>query len=267
MDRATSDNTTPTIPSAVAGVAREGQIYVKGHRVRDLRVALPVRAGAERYATRPLQAITMVVVHYSGVEADSSAEAIANYQTGKREGDPFPEIAYHFVVRQNGDVEQCHDLMVRTWHSGTTGNDRGVAVCLPMLSGPTPVQADAAACLIAAIAARLGRGLKIVGHQDLSATACPGPDWPKWKKKLTRPSGGDPPQVVVDGVPVKWAFCDWYRKLEALKPGLCGAPLGPHVVAGDGSARQAFAGCEMHWRDGEMWLRLNGAADKKGAKQ
>jgi hypothetical protein len=233
---------------------KEGQVFVPGYRVADLRGRLPARQGATGYDTRPLTAITMAVVHYSGVDADSPAQAIAEYQTGKAEGDLFPAIAYHFVVRQSGEIEQCHDLITRTWHAGALGNDRGIAICLPMLAGPTPLQAEATARLILALGDRLKRTLQVKGHKELGPTQCPGEGWQTWKHRLTRPSGGAPREIVVGGIPIRWAFFDCYRRLEALKPGLCGSPLGPHRPQADGSALQVFAGCQMRWQGGQMWV-------------
>ncbi len=236
---------------------RERQLFVPGFRVGDLRGTLPIRHGAEPYETRPLTAIAMAVIHYSGVDRDSSALEIAHYQTTKQDGDLFPAIAYHFVVHQTGAIDQCHDLATRTWHAGTLGNDRGVALCLPMLHGPTPLQVEAAARLITAIGDRLRRPLAIKGHCDLMPTQCPGPGWPQWRHQLLKAPPNPPArEISVAGIAIKWAFYDWYRRLEAIRPGLCGSPLAPHVVGPDGSASQEFTGCTMRWQQGEMWLKF-----------
>lgn len=232
---------------------REPQLFVQGCRVVDLRDALPTRGAANPYPTRPLAAITTAVVHYSGVDRDSSALEIAQYQTAKTEGDLFPAIAYHFVVRQEGLVEQCHDLGTRTWHAGTQANDVGIAICLPMLYGPTDAQIDATSRLIAALGDRLETVLQVKGHKEFTPTPCPGPEWETWRARLRRPPT-PPRERYINGIPVKWAFLDWYRRLEAIRPGLCGPPLAVHVRQGNGSARQDFAGCTLIWRDGQMTI-------------
>ncbi|MHB1414652.1 MAG: peptidoglycan recognition protein family protein [Chloroflexota bacterium] len=244
----------------------EPSLTVPGCRIVDRRDRLPLRAGAGRYPRRDLAAVRWIVIHYSAVDRDSSAQEIATYQTTKADGDAFPEVAYHFVVRQNGLIEQCHDVAVRAWHAGKEGNDLGIAVCLPMLSGPTVPQVQATARLVAALRERVGRQLEIVGHKDLMPTLCPGADWPHWKGDLELPTAPPPRQTVVDGIPIKWAFYDWHRRLEALRPGLVGPPLGPHRLVAPGSpgasgpgegggyAVQQFAGCEMRWQEGRMWI-------------
>ncbi|MHB1007545.1 MAG: peptidoglycan recognition protein family protein [Chloroflexota bacterium] len=205
-----------------------------------------------------MQAITMAVIHYSGVDTDSTATAIANYQTTKPDGDAFPEIAYHFIVHQTGQIEQCHDLMTRTWHAGTLGNDRGVAICLPMLHGPTPLQAESAARLVVALRDRLGRSLKIVGHKELTPTQCPGPGWDTWKTLIHRPAPPAIRELVVQGIPVKWAFYDWYKRLETFKPGMLGYPLAIHYRDADGHTRQDFAGGSLVYTDqDEMLIRIS----------
>ena len=231
----------------------EQPLTVPGHHVDDWRDRLPTRAGAAPYERRSLAAITHAVVHYSAVDADSSAQQIAAYQVGKPDGDLFPAIAYHFVVRQSGEIEQCHDLAVRAWHAGSYANDVGIAICLPMLHGPTPRQAAACARLIGALGERLGRALAVVGHKELQPSRCPGDAWLDWKSAVSPPS---PParELSVDGVPVKWAFYDAYCRLETLRPGLCGAPAGPHRLLGDGDAVQEFAGCTMLWSERRLWV-------------
>lgn len=233
----------------------EAQIFVHGHRVDDRRGQLPVRAGAEPYGTRPLTAITQVVIHYSGVDRDDSAQAMALYQTTKQGGDLFPALAYHFVVHQNGEIEQCHHLATHTWHAGEPANTTGIAVCLPMLNGPSEAQLAATTTLRGALEVRLGRQLAVKGHSDFMATACPGPGWRQWRERLLGPPApGGAREGLVGGVPVRWAFWDWYRRLEDLRPGLCGAPEGPHRLLGGGDAVQEFASCTLLWSEQRMWI-------------
>ena len=235
-------------------MSQEAQIFVQGHRVEDWRGRLPTRPDAEPYETRPLAAISTAVIHYSGVDADSSAESIAHYHVEKTDGDLFPAIAYHFNIRQTGLIEQCHDLITRSWHAGALANQTGIAICLPMLYGPTPSQAVACGQLITALGAKLGRILAVKGHKDYMATQCPGPLWHEWQRTVSPKYNADTRQLVVDGIPIKWAFLDCYRRLERLRPGLCGPPLAAHRALPSGEAAQEFAGCTMLWREQRLWV-------------
>ena len=234
----------------------------------------------------------MVVIHYSGVDADSGALQIAEYQTTKKEGDLFPECAYSFVVRRDGRIEQCHDLETRTWHAGGRNNDRGIGVCLPGSGWPAPAQLDSTAALIRALARELGRGeialygmwgigdaetrgvdmpegmstgdaerrgaeaeqvLLVAGHKELSATLCPGPYWDSWKEGLLPVSPSPCPPVSASPCPVVLGFRQLYDYLGAEK---CGVPLAPERYDEQGNSRQPFSRCEMRWDKAEnrVWV-------------
>ena len=222
---------------------------------------------------RPLEGIDMVVIHYSGVDADSSGLQIAEYQTTKRTGDLFPECAYTFVVRWDGRIEQCHDLERRTWHAGGRNNDVGVGVCLPGSGWPTEGQMGSASALIRAICRELGRSdarllsarrlveeseprrsaggsarpLLVAGHKELSATPCPGPHWSEWRLELVRP--WDTGHEVVLG---------FKRVYDYLGEEKCGLPLSPERYDEHGDSSQLFERCEMRWNRAEnrVWVSL-----------
>ncbi|GEM_PF-2577058 len=227
-------------------------ITVPGKEVADFRGRLPVRKGANGYPNRPLEGITMAVIHYSGVDADSSATEIASYQTTKTSGDLFPECAYSFVIRWDGRIEQCHNLEKRSWHAGGRNNDLGIGICLPGNGWPTSHQLDSAAALIRALNLTLNRGgekpsLRIAGHKELSATACPGPYWDIWKQHLVSAS---PP------IPVVLGFRQLYDYLGEER---CGAPLTPEQYDAQGNSHQIFTRCEMRWDKAEnrVWISFN----------
>lgn len=242
-------------------------IAVEGKEVVDFRGLLPVRKGTKGYPTRPLEGISMVVIHYSGVDADSSAPDIAQYQTSKTAGDLFPECAYSFVVRWDGRIEQCHSLEKRTWHAGGRNNDAGVGVCLPGSGWPTSEQLDSAAALIRALNLALDRSgetppLRVVGHKELSATACPGPYWHLWKGKLVHAADGetgrqaDGEKTPTPPVPVVLGFRELYDHLGEEK---CGVALTPERYDARGNSSQLFTRCEMRWDKAEnrVWVSFN----------
>lgn len=156
--------------------------------LRDVRGRLATRLHGLPYRARPLERIEGVAVH--ATEVDTSAEDLALYQTAKLEGDPFPAIAYHFVVRADGTLEWCHDLEVETWHAGAAGSATHLSLCLAGAGGdeglPGDVQVDAARALLAALEARLGRRLLVRGHAELLPVAarCPGARWREWRDRL-----------------------------------------------------------------------------------
>lgn len=243
-------------------------ITVDGKEVIDFRGQLPVRKGAQGYPTRPLEGIQMVVIHYSGVDCDSSATEIARYQTTKNMGDLFPECAYSFVIRWDGRIEQCHDLEKRSWHAGGRNNDTGIGICLPGNGWPTLEQLDSVAALIRSLNRALERGrgvapLLVLGHKELSPTRCPGPHWSSWKGELISKVGQEtqgqeganthalsPPPAVVLG---------FKRVYDYLGNEKCGAPLSPERYDGQGNSNQLFTRCEMRWDKAEnrVWVSFD----------
>lgn len=176
-------------------------------QLRDTRGHLAVRADGPPYRRRALDAIVGVAVHATA--ADMSAESLALYQSTKLEGDPYPAIAYHYVLRPDGSVEWCHDLAVETWHAGVRGSAAYVALCFAGAGGETPAtpaQLAAAAELLALLEQQLGRPLEVRPHHELlpSANGCPGPSWPEWRDALTPRDGAAPGEGVggpVDLIP------------------------------------------------------------------
>ena len=141
------------------------------------------------YKTRPLSAITHLVVHHSAAPADVDAAQLARYQVTTR---GWPGIGCHFLVGADGDVAQTNRLETVVYH--TKGQDASsVAI---MFAGdfadmpPTPLQLDRGAHLIAWLAQELRiPNSRIVGHDELAgqATNCPGRQWQEgqqWKRLL-----------------------------------------------------------------------------------
>jgi hypothetical protein len=143
---------------------------------------LPTRPGAAPYPLRQASVIKAVCIHYVGGDGahgygDVSPQQTAAYQTGPKEGDQFPEIAYHVYITRDGTVYQCHDLLTRTWHAGATANDEGIAVCLAgygYLGYPSRAQVVAAAGVVNDVERWLGRGLYVKHHGDYMQTDCCG---------------------------------------------------------------------------------------------
>lgn len=157
----------------------------------DLRGLLPTRPGRPYYL-RPLDGITGLTIHYtaSAPQAGKDAvRAIAQYQVGPNAQEDFPGIAYTLVVPSDGTAYICHDLAVRTWHSGAVvdgiaRNASHVGVAYIGDYQPNAAQLSGLAAAIGWVQAQLGRALTVEGHQSSYPTECPGKDWPIWKQQL-----------------------------------------------------------------------------------
>lgn len=144
-------------------------------------------SAANRYMLRALSQVRYIVIHHSGVDADSSSEQIAAYHVGSL-GWPGPGYAY--VVRQNGDIEYCGDLSSVRYNVAAR-NEECVGVCLVgdfSTHHPTVEQLGAAQNLCRVLMPLLDPGgtgqVKVVGHKEIAlrgyATSCPGATWPEW---------------------------------------------------------------------------------------
>lgn len=154
----------------------------------DLRDSLP-SSGA--YPSRPLQDIRWLVVHHSGMDADSSAYAIAAYHV-QRLG--WPGIGYHFLVHQDGAIEYVGDVL-STRYNVAGLNRKVVGICLTGdfgLHSPGETQLFACRDLLANLQFALGWFVPIVGHREIALprnpTLCPGDTFlegPRWREAIT----------------------------------------------------------------------------------
>lgn len=113
-----------------------------------------------------------------------AVEAIARYQVTQMDRDPFPAIAYTFVVDGFGDIYRCHDLTTRTWHNGAVvdgiaRNASHVGIAYIGDGGPTLSQLRGLAQAHLLCERELGFDLLPEAHKDQYATACPW-NWPSW---------------------------------------------------------------------------------------
>lgn len=158
-------------------------------RVRDLRAPglLRERLDAPPYRRRELAAVTGVAIH--ACAWPTTPESMALYQTTKVEGDPYPAIAYHFVISAEGEAAWCQDLEVETWHAGAVSSTTRVAICLDAAAsdaGATEQQIAATCSLLGCLERFLGRPLDVQPHHLLLpvTTTCPGPTWERWGPRL-----------------------------------------------------------------------------------
>ncbi len=143
------------------------------------------RAG---YHIRTLSQIKNFVVHYSGKDADSSAESIDAYHMGPPNS--WYGCGYHYVSRWDGTIEQAQGLEVVSYHCGTgsptaiqgigSNNWASIGACLPGIV-PTSAQLGAVRRLADKVQDDLKRPLNILPHCVISkgTTVCPG-DYRIW---------------------------------------------------------------------------------------
>ncbi len=144
------------------------------------------------YATRTLADIRAIVIHHSGVNADSSALQIAQYHTTPHGPnlETWPGIGYSFVCRWNGSVEYASDILRCSYHVASR-NTECLGVCLPgNWNDDVPGDAQLGGALELV---RWLRGLlpwaTVVGHSEVALpafpTTCCGLTWPAWRAILT----------------------------------------------------------------------------------
>ncbi|MBI2906546.1 MAG: N-acetylmuramoyl-L-alanine amidase [Chloroflexi bacterium] len=150
--------------------------------VEDLRETLK----GSGYPSRDLSAVNYLVIHHSGVDRDSSAEAIAAYHVDSL---GWPGIGYHFLVHPDGRIEYVGDIATLRYNVAGR-NAEVIGICLPgdfTAHPPTEAALSSARALVRALRLELGRHLPVVGHRELNPTACPGDTWEHWRAQVAGP--------------------------------------------------------------------------------
>jgi hypothetical protein len=161
--------------------------HVSKPAITDIVDALP-KHPTKRYDTRSLDEITYLVVHHSATRPDVSAERMARYHV---EDLGWPGIGYHFVIDEDGTINQTNDLASVSYHAAQA-NAYSVGMCFTgdfTETIPTEEQLDAGAHLIAWLLQELDLPIdRIHGHrEEVSGTTCPGEQWAsgqKWRDLL-----------------------------------------------------------------------------------
>jgi hypothetical protein len=154
--------------------------------------------GAVRYpAKRAARAWNSIVLHHSATTVGDVASIDAVHrQQRDSQGNPWRGIGYHFVV---GNGRPMGDGEVRPtfrWHEQLAGahagqrdyNERGIGICLIGNfdeAPPTAKQLAALGALLTTLSDRYAIPReRIVRHQDVHATACPGRLFP-WEQVVS----------------------------------------------------------------------------------
>jgi len=132
-----------------------------------------------------------IIVHHSA-SPDVSAATIHGWHIAQG----WSGIGYHFVIRQNGNIEAGRPVDMIGAHSGSQGNGDSVGICLAgnfMEKTPTDQQLQSLIQLVAYLRELYKSSLEVMRHKDVAATACPGDlfPWPENIWPLNSPSCND----------------------------------------------------------------------------
>ena len=131
---------------------------------------------------RMRQSTTRIVIHHSASH-DVDAKEIHQWHLDRG----WLGIGYHFVIRENGDIERGRDEGTVGAHAGGSGNFDSIGVCLTgnfEKNEPTEEQIESLVWLTNYLN-KYGE-LDIQGHSDVMNTACPGKyfPWDLFRDKL-----------------------------------------------------------------------------------
>lgn len=139
--------------------------------IRNIVDDLP-KSATQSYSTRNLSQINKIVVHHSATTS-GTAESYARYHVDTR---GWPGIGYHFVIDQDGTINQTNWLETVSYHTGNN-NTSSIGICLTGnfdIQQPFPAQMASLNALISHLKNQLGQNLQVYGHRDYSTKTCPG---------------------------------------------------------------------------------------------
>ena len=116
------------------------------------------------------------IIHHS---ASQDVPASTIHQWHLNQG--WSGIGYHFVIRQNGDIERGRAENLIGAHAGEKGNPDSIGIVLTgnfETGKPTTAQMDSLVWLLTQYLEPKYGKLQVIGHKDVMATACPGRNFP-----------------------------------------------------------------------------------------
>lgn len=144
-----------------------------------------------------------IIIHHSDSD-QGDAKMIHGWHLNRG----WAGIGYHYVIRTDGVVERGRPEYAIGAHSGPNGNGDSIGVCLIgrfEQYAPNDAQITALVELIKDLETRYG-DLKVIGHKDVMATACPGRNFP-WAELQERLEDNEVIYKTIDDVP------DWGKAL------------------------------------------------------
>lgn len=124
----------------------------------------------------PRQLTKRAIIHHSA-SGDVSAETIHGWHKNQS----WAGIGYHFVLRNNGTIERGRPEHTIGSHSGPNGNIDSIGIVLTgnfEINRPTNAQLNSLVWLLKEYLFPKYGQLKVIGHKDVMATACPGRNFP-----------------------------------------------------------------------------------------
>lgn len=149
-----------------------------------------------RYERRPLSQITHIAIHHTAAPPRLTAARIAELHIAAdpaRGKEAWPGIGYHFLVQEDGVIEQTNHLETASFHVARHYSYAvGVAFAGSFMNGkiPTSTQLRAGAHLVAWLMQELKTPLaRVWGHREFpdNMTVCPGGEWTqgnRWRDLL-----------------------------------------------------------------------------------
>lgn len=140
------------------------------------------------------------IIHHSA-SSDVSAATIHGWH--KNQG--WAGIGYHFVIRANGTIERGRPEHTIGAHAGPKGNGDSIGICLAgnfETGKPAEAQVTALVWLLKDYLFPKYGELKVIGHKDVMATACPGRNFP-WDRIFKKGDGS-----MFQDITYHWAKAD-----------------------------------------------------------
>ena len=205
------------LPNVLVGLLAAGTIAATGLAVPPVgAVVSPLESSSLETASLEKVAETFesgasprpwstIILHHSATPGGSVASIDAAHRAKKdRAGNPWLGIGYHFVIgngRQmaDGEVQPTFRWLKQLAgaHAGDRQqNERGIGICLIgnfEQAAPTARQIEAVRDLTRILSRRYAISReRVLRHQDIQATACPGRlfPWDQFLAELPRPSQG-----------------------------------------------------------------------------
>lgn len=124
------------------------------------------------------------IIHHTA-SADVPASTIHQWHLNQG----WSGIGYHFVIRQNGDIERGRAENLIGAHAGEKGNPDSIGIVLTgnfETGKPTTAQMDSLLWLLKDYLFPKYGVKPVIGHKDVMATACPGRNfpWDELRKRL-----------------------------------------------------------------------------------